>query len=107
MKDELFYKLWKDALEQPDKERYISEYGYPDYFDEISQEPSEVVRILEGIHKVAHMSVKDIIASTGLSQRAFAVKFCIPTRTIEDWATGKRDCKDYMRLSFCRHFGLI
>ena len=30
MTDKLFYKLWKDALEQPDRDMYIGEYGFPE-----------------------------------------------------------------------------
>lgn len=107
MTDKLFYKLWNDALEQPDKDMYIGEYGYPDYFNEISADVSEVVSILEQIHKTAHMSVRDIISFTGLSQAAFAIKFCIPLRTVEDWANSRRKCPDYLRLLICRQLGII
>ena len=107
MTDKLFYKLWKDALAQPNKEMYIGEYGYPDWFDEISANSSEIIRILENLHEVAHMSVRDIISKTGLTQSAFAIKFCIPLRTVEDWATGKRKCADYERLMFARYLGFM
>lgn len=107
MTDELFSKLWHDALEQSDKDLYISEYGYPDWFDDISTDGNELIRILENIHLAAHMSVKDIIASAGLTQNAFAVKFCIPLRTVENWAAQERKCADYLRLSFCRQLGII
>lgn len=107
MTDKLFNRLWLDALEQPNKDLYIGEYGYPDWFDEISTDAAEVVRTLETIHDVAHMSVKDIISRAGLSQPRFAVKFCIPIRTVENWATGKRECADYLRLLFCRQLGFI
>ncbi len=107
MTDKLFLKLWQDALEQPDKEMYIGEYGYPDWFDEISNDASTVVQILENIHDVAHMSVRDIISASGLTQAAFATKFCIPLRTVEDWATKKRKCADYQRLAFARELGIL
>lgn len=107
MTDKLFNRLWLDALEQPSKDMYVGEYGYPDWFDEISTDEAEVVRMLESIHDVAHMSVKDIISRAGLSQPKFAVKFCIPIRTVENWATGKRECADYLRLLFCRQLGFI
>ena len=74
MTDKLFYKLWKDALEQPDRDMYIGEYGFPEWFDEISDDPSEITRVLKSIHGVAHMSVRDIILASGLTQSAFAVK---------------------------------
>ena len=107
MTDKLFYKLWTDALSQPDKELYIAEYGYPDWFDDISQDTGKVVETLGNIHDVAHMSVKDLISASKLTQADFAVKFCIPLRTIENWATEKRKCNDYTRLMIARQLGLI
>lgn len=107
MTDKLFAKLWQDALAQPDKELYIVEYGFPDWFDEISTETSEVIQILESIHDVSHMTIKDIIAKAGLTQAAFAVKFCIPLRTVEDWAAGRRKCADYTKLMIAKSIGLL
>lgn len=107
MTDKLFARLWRDALEQPDKELYIAEYGYPDWFDEISLDCDEAVQILGNIHDVAHMPVRDIIARTGKTQRAFAERFCIPLRTIEDWAAQKSKCADYIRLMMAESLGLL
>lgn len=107
MTDKLFLKLWKDALLQPNKELYIAEYGYPDWFERISSDEMEIIQILENIHDIAHMSVRDIISKSGLTQSAFSIRFCIPLRTVEDWATGKRKCVDYMRLMFCRDLGFL
>lgn len=107
MTDKLFHKLWFDALNQSNLEMYVSEYGYPDWFDEISPDSSAVIDVLEGIHKVAHMSIRDMISQSGLTQSAFAIKFCIPLRTVEDWATGKRKCADYTRLMIAKELGLL
>ena len=107
MTDKLFAKLWMDALAQPNKEMYIAEYGYPDWFDEIGADASKVVCTLENIHDIAHMSIRDIILNSHLTQSAFAIKFCIPLRTVEDWATGKRKCADYLRLMFAKSLGFL
>lgn len=107
MSDKLFARLWQDALAQPDKEMYIAEYGDPEWFDEISTDLDEVIKCLSSIHDVAHMSIKDILSRSGLTQAAFAVRFCIPLRTVENWATEKRECKDYDRLMFARLLGLL
>lgn len=107
MTDKLFAKLWEDALVQPDREIYIAEYGYPEWFDEISNDVSEVIAILNNIHDTAHLKVRDIISEAGLTQSAFAVKFCIPLRTVEDWAAEKRKCRDYDRLMFARLLGIL
>lgn len=107
MTDKLFNKLWKDALDQPNKEIFLAEYGYPDWFDEISQDPQEISEILGNIHDVAQMSLKEIIKKAGMTQAAFSTKFCIPIRTVEDWASGKNKCRDYDRLMFCRILGIL
>ncbi len=107
MTDKLFAKLWADALAQPNRELYISEYGYPDWFDDISTDAETIPQVLGDIHDMAHMSVRDIISRSGLTQAAFATKFCIPLRTVEDWATGKRKCADYARLAFAKLLGLF
>lgn len=41
-------------------------------------------------------TVKEIIQSTGMTQTAFAKKFCIPLRTVQDWCGGRRQCSDYI-----------
>lgn len=107
MTDKLFCKLWKDALTQPEKELYLAEYGYPEWFDEISLDASEISDTLENIHGIAHMSVREMIAAASLTQAAFAAKFCVPLRTVEDWATGKHRCADYDRLMFAKILGLL
>lgn len=107
MTDKLFYNLWKDALEQPDKDLYLGGYGYPDWFDDISQDPDEIAHTLGSIHDIAHMSFRDILSRSGLTQAGFSMRFCIPLRTVEDWATEKRKCTDYIRLMFARSLGLL
>lgn len=107
MTDKLFARLWNDALEQPNADLFIAEYGCPDWFDEISTNPNELIIILLKIHETAHMSVREILSVSGLTQSAFSEKFCIPKRTVENWATGTRKCPDYLRLSFCRQLGIV
>lgn len=107
MTDKLFNKLWKDALAQPNQEFYIYEYGYPEWFDDISHDSGEVTDILCRIHTAAHMTVREIIDTAGITQSAFSLKFCIPLRTIEHWAAGTRECSHYIRLAFCRELGIL
>lgn len=40
--------------------------------------------------------IRKIRESTGLSQVKFARRFGIPTRTIEDWETGRMSCPAYV-----------
>lgn len=41
-------------------------------------------------------TVKEIILSTGMTQTAFAKKFEIPLRTVQDWYCGRRQCPGYV-----------
>ena len=42
------------------------------------------------------MTIKELRALTGLSQKAFSDKYEIPKRTIEDWETGRRTPPEYV-----------
>lgn len=106
MTDKLFKKLWTDALEQPNKDLYVAEYGYPEWFDEISDDIETVKKTLENIHKVAHISIAELVSMVG-TQSAFADKFCISVRTVQNWTINRRNCPDYLRLLFARELGLI
>lgn len=107
MKTKLFEKLWADALAQPSKELYIAEYGYPDWFDEISQDPGEIIEILGNIHDVAHMDLREILKTAGLKQVDLCRRYGIPKRTVDAWVSGVNRCAAYMRLLLARDLGLI
>ena len=42
------------------------------------------------------MTIKQLRATTGLSQAKFAKLLDIPTRTIEDWESGRHKPPDYV-----------
>lgn len=111
MTSKLFYRLWQDALEQPDLEMYIGEFGFPEYFDEVGDNVEEVAKILSSIHRVAHITIPEIISESSMTKREFSEKFCIPLKTIEGWAaksgTYARKCPDWVRLMFCRELGIL
>lgn len=43
------------------------------------------------------MTIRDILVATGMTQKALSQRFDIPLRTVENWATGKRECPVYIR----------
>lgn len=105
-----FYTLFGAALEETDQERYLSEWSsstifYPDP-DEDGADPEQVVQVLDNIWGVAHMTVADIRATTGLTQAKFAERFCIPKRTLENWEM-RGSCPDYTRLMMAEVLGLL
>lgn len=101
LNDKDFYTLFGAALES-DYDTYIAEWSTSDIFfpDPDAEGPSfdDIVDTLGKVWNMAHISIKDIRARTGLSQAAFAQRFCIPRRTIEDWEAGRRTPPDYVRL---------
>lgn len=42
------------------------------------------------------MTIKEIRASTGLSQSQFCAALNIPVRTLQKWEIGERTCPDYV-----------
>ena len=56
-----------------------------------------------------HMSVKELRATTGLSQVAFARRFLIPRRTLEDWESTRvsNECPLYIRMLIADALGLL
>lgn len=55
----------------------------------------------------AHMSVKDICKTAGLTQAGLSQRFGIPKRTVEDWCRGAAKCAAYIRLMMSESLGLI
>lgn len=50
----------------------------------------------DDIWEVAHISIREIRAASGLSQAAFGAKYGIPRRTIEDWESSRRTPSPYI-----------
>lgn len=64
-------------------------------------------RRLAQIWDVAHMTMKEIVDASGLSQTAFAKQAGVPLRTVQDWCGEKRACPAYVRFLLAEHYGLL
>lgn len=62
---------------------------------------------LSTIWDVAHLSMRELVDRTGLSQTAFAKRAGIPRRTVQGWCLGERDCPTYVRFLLAEHFELL
>ena len=62
---------------------------------------------LNRIWDVAHMTIKDIVQATNMSQTAFANEACIPIRTVQDWCGERRTCPLHVRFLLAEHYGLL
>lgn len=98
------------AMESPDMDTYIAEWGtssifYPDP-DDPGPEVQEVVDTLTRIWEVAHITIKDLVAAAGGKMTHLASRFGIPYRTIQDWASGQRQCPGYTLRMMAELLGL-
>ena len=62
---------------------------------------------LSKIWDLAHLSMRELVSRTSLSQTAFAKQAGIPLRTVQDWCCDKRACPAYVRFLLAEHYGLI
>ena len=62
---------------------------------------------LSTIWDVAHLSMRELVARTGLSQTAFAKQAGVPRRTVQDWCGEKRACPVYVRFLLAEHYKLL
>lgn len=58
-------------------------------------------------YKIYSRTVKEIIATTGLSYAAFGRKYSIPTRSIENWCCRGTTCPIYIRIFLQEAVGLL
>ena len=106
MTDKQFYTIWTEAVDDNNKEAFVSDWWTSSIFTEDEADAALVAQI-EKIWDVAHMTVAEIRATTGLSQGKFSVRYCIPVGTIHNWEQGIRKCPDYIRLMMAEQLGLV
>ena len=90
--DNEFFNLWKAALKEPDRAKYLRQWG--------TNENASC------IWDTAHMELADIRKIAGMSQAEFAQRFCISRRTVEGWE-GHSRCPDHTKLMIAELLGLI
>ena len=62
---------------------------------------------LSRIWELAHLSMKELISRTGMTQTSFAKGAGIPLRTVQNWCAGSRDCPAYVRFLLAEHYKLL
>ena len=97
-----FYMLLGAAQEEADRDRYIAEWSTSSAILPEPDAPEQpdydaITADLGNIWDVAHLSLAAIRATSGMTQVAFAERYCIPRRTLENWEY-KDNCPVYIRL---------
>ena len=62
---------------------------------------------LSNIWDLAHLSMRELVSRTGMSQTTFAKQAGIPLRTVQDWCCEKRACPAYVRFLLAEHYNLL
>ena len=106
-----FYILFTAATKEQDRDRYIAEWGSSSIFypDENSPDidADELADALGNIWDVAHLTTRDIRRNLGLTQAAFAERFCIPRRTVENWERKGGHIPPYNILAYADITGML
>ena len=98
-----------EAENYTDRDAYLSDLALSSIWGDAADAeiPDERIRDLGEIWDAYHRSVKQIAAEAGISCRAMAEHFCIPSRTVEDWYTERRESPLYVRLMMQELLGLL
>lgn len=106
--DKLFYTLFAEALASPDRDAFVSDWSLSSVWDDAPDAdiPADRIDALQRLWDAAHLTIRDIRQHTGLSQAAFATRYCIPRRSVENWESGASSCPDYLRLLLAQSVGL-
>lgn len=106
-----FYTLFGAATVEEDKERYISKWISNSVFYSNLENPdtdsSELSFGLSNIWDIAHITTRDIRKHMGLTQAAFAERFCIPVRTVQNWEGQCRNVPRYVVLLLAEAAGIL
>ena len=107
MTDYQFCALFSAAHESNYRLEYVADAAQSNIWGNMQEDTLlERIDAVGAIWDVAHTTIRDIRAATGLSQVAFAQRYCIPRRTIEEWEAGRRKCPPYLRLLLAQSVGI-
>ena len=106
-----FYILFNAATKEQERDRYIMEWSTSSIFYPEPENPdidvNKLVDSLGNIWDVAHLTVRDIRQHLGLTQAAFAERFCIPRRTVENWERKGGHIPPYNILAYADITGML
>lgn len=103
MNDKTFYTIYSEALVSNDRDAFASDWSLSSVFSETS-DTMKNFEICGRIWDLAHLTVSEVRAHTGLTQSAFSTRFCIPFRTLQNWEY--RSCPPYIVLMLARLTGM-
>lgn len=110
----LFYFCLREALEYEDPDAYVSDVALSSAWEDGDYDGEKEIEIdfervnwLHTVWEAAHRSIKDILKTAHMTQKAFCECFGIPRRTVENWCSGTNECPFYTNILIQEHLGLI
>ena len=108
MTDTQFVACVREVPAYADIDAYVSDLALSSMWgDEATDIPAARIDQLRAIYAAVNRPVRTIVTASGLSQAAFAERYCIPKRTVENWCSGANECPLYTRLLLQRAEGLL
>lgn len=93
MNYKMFIAYIGDYKELESAEQLLGQIGFPPDIDLTAE---GLVTAVDIIAAVAETNVKKLVEISKLNMRAFASKYSIPYRTIQDWCSGVREPAEYI-----------
>lgn len=104
-----YYEAVSEIPNYTDQDAYVSDLSLSSVFGDNADLP-EIADQLGMVWDAYHMSIKEMRSTTGLSQVAFAKRFLIHRRTVENWETtgaNHIDCPLYTKMLIADALGLL
>ena len=107
MTDKQFCSAFRAAQQYSDPDSFASCAALPDIFPTVEDDDlPALAEELRHVWRYAHITVREIVQHTGLTQANFAQRFVIPLRTLESWLGGTSAFPPYTRLMLAKLCGL-
>lgn len=107
MTDKQFYAACQDAQQYSDPDAFASDVALSAAFSDTPEDQLPgLMDDLRHVWRYMHITVREIVQYTGLTQTAFAARHAIPLRTLQGWIAGSRDCPPYIRLMLAKLCGI-
>ena len=92
-----------------DRDAYISDLALSSMWGDDPEDdiPADRLSLLGRIWDFAHMDFRAIRQACGLTQAAFADRFGIPKRTVENWDSGSSTPPPYVLRMLAQLLGLL
>lgn len=99
MTDHNFYILVSEAVEENDRDVFVSDGALSQACDGLELE--EAATLCGKIWDAVHIPFSEIRARMALTQVAMAERLCVPRRTLENWEY-RNNCPLYIRIMIFR-----